>query len=70
MREDIKRIIKKRKKCRAGKMAQWLRALPALPKVLSSVQFPATTWWLTPSVMRSGSAFWPADIHADRILYT
>jgi hypothetical protein len=30
---------------RAGEMAQWLRALTALPEVLS--QFPATTWWLT-----------------------
>ena len=26
-------------------MAQWLRALTALPDVL--VQFPAHTWWLT-----------------------
>jgi hypothetical protein len=29
----------------AGEMAQWLRALTAVPEVL--VQFPATTWWLT-----------------------
>jgi hypothetical protein len=29
----------------AGEMAQWLTALTALPKVLSSV--PSTTWWLT-----------------------
>jgi hypothetical protein len=28
----------------AGEMAQWLRALTALLKVLSSI--PATTWWL------------------------
>jgi hypothetical protein len=32
-------------KLRAGKITQWLRALAALPKVLSSI--PATTWWLT-----------------------
>jgi hypothetical protein len=30
---------------RAGEMAQWLRALTALPKVLSLI--PAATWWLT-----------------------
>jgi hypothetical protein len=29
----------------AGEMAQWVRALTALPKVLSSN--PTTTWWLT-----------------------
>jgi hypothetical protein len=34
----------------AGELAQWLRALTALPEVLSSI--PATTWWLT-SVMGS-----------------
>ncbi|CAO2609991.1 hypothetical protein LEMLEM_LOCUS14454, partial [Lemmus lemmus] len=37
--------INKYKKRGAGEMDQWLRALPAIPKVLSS--FPATTWWLT-----------------------
>jgi hypothetical protein len=31
----------------AREMAQWLRALTALPKVLSSNQIPAATWWLT-----------------------
>jgi len=29
----------------AGEMAQWLRALTALPEVLSLI--PSTTWWLT-----------------------
>ena len=29
----------------AGEMAQWLRALAALPEF--RVQVPATTWWLT-----------------------
>ena len=28
-----------------GETAQWLRALTALPEVLSSI--PAATWWLT-----------------------
>jgi hypothetical protein len=30
----------------AGEMAQWLRALTALPEVLSSIPS-TTTWWLT-----------------------
>jgi hypothetical protein len=30
---------------KAGEVAQWLRALTALPEVL--IQFSATTWWLT-----------------------
>ena len=30
---------------RDGEMAQWLRALTALPEAL--IQFPAPTWWLT-----------------------
>jgi hypothetical protein len=39
MKEELK------VKTRAGEMAQRLRALTALPKVL--IQIPATTWWLT-----------------------
>jgi len=35
----------KEKQPGAGEMAQRLRALTALPEVLSSI--PATTWWLT-----------------------
>ena len=36
---------------RAGEIAQWLRALTALPKDL--VQFPAPTWQLTTLTPRS-----------------
>ena len=49
-------------------MAQWLRALPALPKgpEFNSRQPHGGS---QPSVMRSDALFWPAGIHTDRILY-
>jgi hypothetical protein len=37
-------------------MAQWLRALTALPEVLSSIL--VTTWWLTTTAMGSDALFW------------
>jgi len=43
-KKNKKQKNKKTKK-RAGEMAQWLRALTALPEDLSSN--PAITWWLT-----------------------
>jgi hypothetical protein len=46
----------KKKKSRAGEMAQWLRALTALPKVLSSIQQPHGG--SQPSVMGSDAFFW------------
>jgi hypothetical protein len=47
---------KEKKREKAGEMAQGLRALTALLKVL--IQIPAITWWLKPSVIRSVALFW------------
>ena len=46
---------------RAGEMAQWFRALPALPKDPS--QFNSQQ-------PHGGALFWPSGIHTDRKLYT
>ena len=48
----------------AGEMAQWLRALPALPKVLSSI--PSNHMCSQPLVMRFSALFWPAGTHAGK----
>jgi hypothetical protein len=49
----------------AGEMAQRLRALAALPEV-NSQQLHGSS---QTSVMRSDALFWPADIHAGRMVY-
>ena len=50
-------------------MAQRLRALPVLPKVLSSI--PSNHMVAhNHLIMGSGALFWPAGIHTDRLLYT
>jgi hypothetical protein len=46
-------------------IAQRLRALAVLPEVLSSIPSNHMV-----AVMRSAILFWPAGIHADRMLYT
>jgi hypothetical protein len=53
---------------RAGEVAQRLRALTALPEVLSLI--PSNHMVAdNPSVMRSDALFWPAGIHIGRKLY-
>jgi hypothetical protein len=45
--KEIKGIQSGKKDVGAGEVAQWLRALAALPEVLSSIPRSITTWWLT-----------------------
>nr|AAP92661.1 Bm403207 [Rattus norvegicus] len=47
-------------------MAQWLRALAALPKILSSI--PSNPWWLTTIVVGSVTLLYHACLDANRAL--
>ena len=62
--QDIVFVLKTPSQAR--KMAQWLRALADLPKVLSSI--PAYYGGSKPSIMGFDTFFWYADVHADSIL--